>query len=503
MKTLRLTLLTISIFALFFSCQKEKSVETGGGGAVKTDWEFKENKAYKGKIDTAFIEDFGTAVKTLFIEGISSDGKETLSIEVIGINPTAVATYQTPQVHFLYNNSSGPLYENDVTASGDFTIVITKIDSAGVTGTFTGKVKDTVNAIKTIVEGKFSARLKNSTNPPPPQNGQLTLWARSSCSAGGNITIKLSNNQTAAITTFTTTEPSCGATGTATFSIPAGSYTWKANCGSQDSTSGVITVVANQCVKQEVVFGPPTNCHIFDYSLYEYTTNTPLYTIRSTYNTSNVVTNIKLIDSSSGGAIDNDFNISYPTGKVQIDANQYFLLDGTGRVTEFHGYEDPSDNTQPKVIIKYTYDASGYMNQYTLEYVDTPAQIKYKGVMEYTNGNLTKITENDPSRPTSLRYETTYDFYSSPVKNSIYFLPLPEITYFQTAINAGKNSLNALKTETYKSIDPGSGTTTTISITNYDNYNIDPAPNPYVRNFRATSVGDPYSLKIVLSYKCF
>ena len=499
MKTLRLVLLTFSIFAILYSCQKEKSFETGGNGGVKTDWEFKENKVYKGKIDTAYIEDFGTPVKTLFLEGTSTDGKEILSIQVIGVNPSSVATYQTPNVLFQYISISAALYTSDITATGDFTVVITKIDSISVTGTFTGKVKDTANASKTIVEGKFTAKLKNSSAPQP--NGQLTFWAKSSCTAGGNITVKLANNQTAAITSFTSTEPGCNATGTATFSLPPGSYTWQAKCGTHDSTSGVLTVVSNVCTKQEVAFGPATNCHIYDETFYDYLTSAPQYTIRSIFNASNVVTNVRLIDSVNA-TVDNDFAITYSTGRVQIDADQYFLLDGSGRPSEYHGYSDPGNNTSDKIIMRYTYDASGYMNQYTLEYVDTPGIIKTKGVITWTNGNMTKISESDPSRPTALKYETTYTYNTSTVKNFIYNLPLPEISYFQAALNPGKNSINATTSETLKSIDTN-GTATTVSITNYDSYNIDPSPNNYVRSFRAAGVGAPFAYKVVLSYKCF
>lgn len=502
MKGLRLALLTLSIFGLFYSCQKEKSFETGGGGAVKTDWEFKEDKVYKGKVDTAYIEDFGTSVKSLFLEGTSSDGKQTLSIQVIAFDPTAAASYSSPQVLFQFLSSTASLYANDPTSTGDFTVIITKIDATSVTGTFTGKVKDTANAVKTIVDGKFSAKLKNtSTNP---QDGQLIFWAKSSCTSGGNINIKLSNNQTGTITSFTPTEPNCGAAGSANFTLPAGNYTWKANCGSQDSTSGQITVVGNQCVKQEILFGVQavTNCHITDYALYEFISNTPVYSARSTY-TNNVVTNIKLIDSLSM-TVDNDFNITYPAGKVQINSDQYFVVDGTGRVTEFHGYDDPTSDTTPKVIIKYTYDASGYMSQYTLEDASAPGQIVWKGIFTWSNGNLIKVAENNPSDATAKKYETTYDYYTSTVKNFIYDFPLPEITYFQTAINPGKNSLNAMKTETRKEIDPSTGTSTVKTTVNYDMYTIDPgATNPYVRNYRFSSVGSPYSFKVVLSYKCF
>src|SRR3984893_3718850 len=219
MKSLRLTLLILFSFVLFFSCKKEKSLETGGSNSLNAEWEFKEGKVYKGKVDTAFIDDFGTTLKTLFISGTSTDGKELLSIAVSGINTSSPATYKSPNVLFSYLNSTVSIYGNDINATGDFTVVITKIDSAGVSGTFTGKVKDSAGSAKTITEGKFTAKLKKTVvNPPPPGNGQLTFWAKSSCTAGGNIIIKLANNQTAVITAFTPTEPtSCGASGTASF----------------------------------------------------------------------------------------------------------------------------------------------------------------------------------------------------------------------------------------------------------------------------------------------
>ncbi len=503
MKTLRLALLSLlGISALFISCTKEKSFEVPGGGNVIAEWEFKENKDYKGTIDTAYVEDFGTSIKSLFVLGTSSDGKEELSIQIVGVNTSAGATYKTPQVLFQYLNNTAAIYTSDVTAIGDFTVVITKIDSVSVSGTFTGKVKDSANASKTIVNGKFSAKLDNPANPPVT-NGQLTFWAKQSCTAGGNITVKLNNNQTGVITAFTTNEPACGASGTASFTLAPGVYNWKANCGTSDSTSGIVTVQSNQCVKLEVVFAPPTNCLVSDLAFYDYATNIPFGSIRSTYNASKVVTNIQFIDSVNAVVL-NNWNISYPAGRVQIDAVQYFVLDANSRIIEFHGYGDPSDNTSAQFITKYTYDANGYMNGYTSAYADTPNVTVWRGVLQWTNGNLIKLTEDDPSAPGSVRYETSYDYYATTVKNFIYTLPLPEITLFQAAINAGKKPLNGLKTETIRAINPSNGNVIDTQVTNYDNYVIDPAPNQYVRSFRQVDPADATSaLKLVLSYKCF
>ena len=503
MKTLRLALLSLlGISTLLNSCTKEKSFEVPGGGNIIAEWEFKENKDYKGSIDTAYIEDFGTTIKTLSIEGTSSDGKETLIIQVVGINPTTAATYKTPQVLFQYLGQSSALYISDITAIGDFTVVITKIDSVSVTGTFTGKVKDSINANKTIVEGKFSARLHNPSNPPVA-NGQLTFWAKASCTAGGNITVKLNNNQTGAITTFTANEPTCGATGTASFTLPAGLYNWTAKCGTSDSTSGVVTVQANQCVKLEVVFAPPMDCAISDFAFYDFTTNLAFGTIRSNY-TGRVVNNIQFIDSVNG-VVEKSWNITYPAGRVQLDANQYFVVDANNRITEYHGLEDPLDETSEMIITKYSYDANGYMSGYNIAYADTPSVIVWRGVLQWNNGNLIKLTEDSPAFPTtSEKYETTYEYHAMLVKNFIYTIPLPEITLFQTTFNAGKKSQNALKTETFKKIDPVTGNVSGTLITNYDNYAIDPSPNQYVKSFRQIDPSSPAdALKIVLSYKCF
>ena len=500
MTFLRLTVLTLFSFVLLYSCKKEKSFETGGSNSLKSEWEFKEGKLYQGKVDTAYISDSGPSVKTLFLEGTSVNGKELLSIEVIGISTTSPATYKTPQVVFSYQNSATSIYGNDLTATGDFTVVITNIDSANVSGTFTGKAKDSAGVLKTITEGKFTAKLKASVVNPPPANAQVTFWAKSSCGVGGNITVKL-NNITALITAFTSNEPAtCGSQGAATFTLPAGSYTWKASCGSQDSTSGVLTVTANQCVKQQVVFAAPTNCRISDIAFYDTATNIPLGSIHSLYNASNVVSNVQIIDSVNHVILKN-FVLTYPAGKIQINSNQYFLLDGSGRVSEFHGHQDPSDDSTANVVVKYYYDAGSYMNKFTVEYVDTPGIIKWQGILEYAGGNLVKITENNPSNATGGRIETTYAYYTDLVKNFLYFIPSGDIIYFQSAINAGKTSQNAVKTETVKTLGP-SGNVLSQGVTNYTSYSID---NTYVRSFKNSGDGNIYGsdLKFVLSYKCF
>jgi len=236
---------------LFFACSKEKSFEQGSGTTYTAEWEFSEaNNFFKGKMDTAYLEVFA-GVNVLFLEGTSDDGKGFLNIAVPNINLSAPGTYKTPNVIFDYSKSTGVIYESDVTAINDFTLEVTSIDSAGVKGVFSGKVKDSLGAAKTITNGKFSAKL-HRVNIQPPATGQVSFWSKNSC-AGGPISVTI-NNQTQSITSFTASAPAnCGAAGAANFTLPPGSYNWKAKCAG-DSLTGVVQVTANGCVKAEVVF---------------------------------------------------------------------------------------------------------------------------------------------------------------------------------------------------------------------------------------------------------
>src|SRR5215212_3593962 len=149
MKSLRLLFLLLTPM-LFFACSKEKSFEQGSGTNTPSQWEFTEGSHFfKGKVDTAYVNDLGPGIKALLLEGTSEDGTGFLNIGIIGFNASAPGVYKTPSVLFEYSKASGTLYENDLTAVGEFTIEVTKIDSAGITGSFSGKVKDSTGAVKT------------------------------------------------------------------------------------------------------------------------------------------------------------------------------------------------------------------------------------------------------------------------------------------------------------------------------------------------------------------
>ena len=168
MKHLQRALTGISLFALvFFGCKKEYSYEIPGGGAGGSyQWSFTEGaSAYKGPVDTAFIDTLGTQ-KQLTISGHSSDNKEIISLQIFA-DTIQVGTYKTNRCSFDYLRGGVEVYRSDLTAIDQFTINITAIDSISITGTFSGIALDTAKKQKVITDGKFKARLKSvvpSTN---------------------------------------------------------------------------------------------------------------------------------------------------------------------------------------------------------------------------------------------------------------------------------------------------------------------------------------------------
>jgi hypothetical protein len=162
MKHLHRALTGITLLTLvFFGCKKEYSYEIPGGGPAGTyQWSFTEGaNAYKGPVDTAFIDTLGTQ-KQLTISGHSSDNKEVISLQVFA-DTIQVGTYKTNRCSFDYLRSGVEVYRSDLTAIDQFTINITAIDSISITGTFSGIALDTAKKQKAITDGKFKARLKS------------------------------------------------------------------------------------------------------------------------------------------------------------------------------------------------------------------------------------------------------------------------------------------------------------------------------------------------------
>jgi hypothetical protein len=263
MKLVKSLFSLFAITALLVSCQKEYSKEVPKNGATGTEWAFKEGtNSFAGPVDTAFITKVGS-INYLIVEGTTSDKKDAITIEVYSVGDIKAGTYSNPNSNFTYTRNGKTLYEVDQTAIGEFSVVITKIDSASVSGTFAGKVIDSTGTIKTITDGKFNGKLKNTT--AATSKGDVMFWSKQGCGATSSSPIAITiGSNSGTISTFTPVEPaSCGVAGTVSLNLAAGSYTYKALCSNGDSIIGTVTVIANTCTKVQVSFVLPTTGDYF------------------------------------------------------------------------------------------------------------------------------------------------------------------------------------------------------------------------------------------------
>ncbi len=262
MKYLQRLLALLAISLAVFSCQKEYSVENNTGGVAGTaQWSFTEGSAqFKGPVDTVNIDTIG-GYKFLTLNGHSTDNKDQITLQVFGTD-VKTGTYKTPFSLFAYMRNGVVIYQTNQTAVDSFTIVITKLDSTGITGTFSGKAYDTAKIYRTIVDGKFSAVFKSATvsTPASTDSGQVVLWSKAGCGGGTStspITVSV-GGKTGQITQFFSTEPAtCDPAGAFSLKLPVGTYPIVAKCGT-DSINGTVTVVKNVCTKVQVDLTTPT-----------------------------------------------------------------------------------------------------------------------------------------------------------------------------------------------------------------------------------------------------
>lgn len=158
MKTLKISSLIVLLAALFFSCQKEYSLE----GIVTSagTWQFNDDtKLYAGNIDTAYIETTGTT-KTLNLIGKSSDGQQNFLLHLYATDSFTVGTYKASlfQSDFQYYTQSKTIYQADQFI-GEFIVTITAIGNNNITGIFAGASEDSTGAVKPLTLGKFTSRI--------------------------------------------------------------------------------------------------------------------------------------------------------------------------------------------------------------------------------------------------------------------------------------------------------------------------------------------------------
>jgi hypothetical protein len=340
--------------------------------------------------------------------------------------------------------------------------------------------------------------------PPPPGNGQLMLWAKQACT--GTKLVAEVNGQQDTITAFQLAIPSCGAPGTAFFTLSPGDYTWKAYCeGTIDTIRGSVTITAGSCAANEIIFGTVVNssfCKLSNIAGYDLAAAYPLNAITSFYNALNQVSRTRLIDSTTGGGtILNEFNLSYTTSQINIDAKQYFTLEPGGRISQFHGYIDPTDNTSPEVIISYLYNPLGYMSKSMLALKAQPATTLIDYTYTWISNNLVGVEGKDiTGAKTLVQYQ--YD-PANQAKNFLCLLPNAEILLFQNAINFGKNSANLPVKSTWTDYKADNTIDGAAAVSEFKNYTYDANNNIKTVDIIGNNPLYGSDIKYILSYKCF
>ncbi len=91
---------------------------------------------------------------------------------------------------------------------------------------------------------------------PGTTTGQATFWTASDL-ACGNITVNVSGITRTISSYYSSSTPSCGASGTATFDLAPGNYSYTAQCSGK-TWSGTVAVTAGGCARVQLTGGATT-----------------------------------------------------------------------------------------------------------------------------------------------------------------------------------------------------------------------------------------------------
>lgn len=163
MKTFKISSLILLFALLFFSCQKEFSLE--GIVTPAGTWQFNDAATqYIGNIDTAYIETTGTT-KTLNLIGKTADGSQNFLLHLYATDSFTVGTYKASlfQSDFQYYTTAKSIYQADQFI-GEFIVTINSIGNNNITGIFSGSAEDSTGTVKPLTLGQFTSRINLSTN---------------------------------------------------------------------------------------------------------------------------------------------------------------------------------------------------------------------------------------------------------------------------------------------------------------------------------------------------
>jgi hypothetical protein len=256
MRIVKYFLFAALVFWTVAGCKKEKSAEgvTIPDEEVEHQWEFISDSLYKGTMDSALLA-FSDSGAIIAMSGPALNGKGLIILQLFNRDEITTGKYENQNLLFQYSEDGVILFQNTLQQSDPFTITINSLDSASVSGVFSGVVQDGSGGVKQITEGKFSAPLRRGGGTVDSL-GTLTVWATSGCPLSNKTEVTISDANGILIDTrdvaISATQPDCGDAGTTTFNLPAGDYFIGVVCG--DTAKTKVTIEANTCTSLQLDF---------------------------------------------------------------------------------------------------------------------------------------------------------------------------------------------------------------------------------------------------------
>lgn len=192
------------------------------------------------------------------------------------------------------------------------------------------------------------------------------------------------------------------------------------------------------------------------------------YTLETT---NNLPSKVILYDSTTA-SIFLSIGFTHKEDSIKMSEDEYFVLDGEGRVKELVIREIPGRQGSPKFRYKYHYDSQGYLKLKEWFLLSDPAPIPLF-ICDYfwENGNLvkTEVKEALGARRLAMRSQISYAT-NQQAKNFLHCFPeSSELSPFILMLNLGKKPHNLISQIVVEVYDANGGTDDKF-ITNYKDY---------------------------------
>ncbi|HEX5026514.1 MAG TPA: hypothetical protein VFV68_14645 [Agriterribacter sp.] len=180
---------------------------------------------------------------------------------------------------------------------------------------------------------------------------------------------------------------------------------------------------------------------------------------------------VELYDSASG-TVDYYATFTYINDTIRISANEFFVLDASRRISEYHTLENPSDSNSEHYKYTYEYAPSGQLyHKYWFLASRNPDEPLFAYNYEWVNDNLVRVEAREAGgdKRIVLQAELSYAIDKT-VKNYLYCFPeADELAPYILSVNVGKKSRNLLQKIVVKLYDAGGNELDTYN-TEYKDY---------------------------------